>query len=114
MTKSKIVCGILSIILLTPSTCFGYDIPVVPKVTPPNSMYKECADQFVLKNGDCVPLISKTSTIKSDNVTGLTFEKPTLAKLKSVIGGAYSQLLKLFNGLFNRGAEFEQSKIENK
>lgn len=106
MNKNKIVIGILSVFLLSPSIIFGYTIPEIPKVTPPSSATSQrlCWDSKTRTEYPCAPGTPYMTDIIGNQPSGaplITTQKITFARFKEVIGGAFGQLTKIAEGLSN-------------
>ena len=105
MNMNKIIFGILSVFLLAPSLSFGYEMPEVPKVTPPSSQTSQrlCWDSIAKTEYPCAP----GTPYATDRIEGQSQETPSImAKMSSTIGRAFSQLVKIAEDSRNWIANF--------
>ncbi|MHB9019558.1 MAG: hypothetical protein ACYC3G_01620 [Minisyncoccota bacterium] len=104
MNKNKTAIGILSIFLLSSSISFAsYDI-VIPKVSPPTTMQRLCWDSISQAEYPCAPGTPYNTDITGSQPSGaplIITEKITFGKFKEVMGGAFSQLIKISESILN-------------
>lgn len=103
---NKIIIGILSFFLLAPSISFGFTMPEVPKVTPPSTAtsHRLCWDSTTRSEYPCAPgtpYMTDATGNQPSGVSPIITEKITIGRFKEVMGGAFSQLTKIAEGLSN-------------